>query len=79
MPPAGAAVPEDHGGAAPISRQRWMAALAKAATADLERAWKALSVSPDYDLLRPAEVGLAMVQGRAGGTGRRCRPVPCAQ
>ncbi len=70
MPPAGAAVSAED--AAPIAlRQRWMAALAKAAADDLECAWQGLRAPPDYSLLRPAEVGLAMIQGRAGGNGRR--------
>ncbi len=70
MPPAGAAVSAED--AAPIaSRQRWMAVLAKASAADLERAWQGLPAPPDYSLLRPAEIGLAMIQGRAGGNGRR--------
>ena len=72
MSAAGATVPAEGSGAAAVAlRQRWMAALAKAKTADLERAWKGLGTSPAYSLLRPAEIGLAMVQAKAGGTGRR--------
>ena len=52
-------------------RRRWMAALAKAGSAELEAAWGALTTQPDYTLLRRPETGLTMLQGRAGGTGQR--------
>jgi alpha-D-ribose 1-methylphosphonate 5-triphosphate synthase subunit PhnG len=52
------------------SRQLWMAILAKAPLERLEQCLSGLGNLPDYDLLRPAETGLAMVRGRAGGTGQ---------
>ena len=51
------------------ARRRWMGVLAQAPTHALERAWTALASRPGYDLLRPPEVGLALVRGRVGGTG----------
>jgi alpha-D-ribose 1-methylphosphonate 5-triphosphate synthase subunit PhnG len=53
----------------PSSRQRWMAQLALATSAELAAAWAALPAPPAYTLLRQPETGLAMVRGRAGGTG----------
>jgi len=50
-------------------RQRWMAVLAKASPEELESAWGELEDQPAYRYLRPPEVGLVMVCGRAGGTG----------
>ena len=52
------------------ARRRWMAVLAKAAPAELERAWAELKPVPDYTRLRPAETGLVMVRGRISGSGR---------
>jgi alpha-D-ribose 1-methylphosphonate 5-triphosphate synthase subunit PhnG len=52
-------------------RREWMAALAKAIPAQLEHLWLALKEKPKYYFLRPPEVGLVMVRGRAGGTGKR--------
>lgn len=51
------------------ARARWMSALAHADPAVLEAARERLEPSPRYRLLRPAETGLVMVRGRAGGTG----------
>lgn len=50
-------------------RARWMGVLARASRAELETAWQALAGQPTYQVLRRPEVGLVMVQGRAGGTG----------
>lgn len=56
-------------------RRNWIATLAKASLSDLERycgeVMDTISLDPpDYHFLRPPEVGLAMVRGRAGGTGQ---------
>ena len=51
------------------ARARWMSALAQVDPAVVEAAWERLSARPSYRLLRAPEVGLVMVQGRAGGTG----------
>ncbi|MBB4286997.1 phosphonate C-P lyase system protein PhnG [Roseospira goensis] len=56
---------------ATATRQRWMAALARAPRARLEAAWAALADPPAVTLLRPPEIGSAMVRGRTGGTGPR--------
>ena len=53
------------------SRRRWMATLARTATADLEYYWYAHAQGAGYDFLRQPECGLVMVQGRAGGNGQR--------
>ena len=50
-------------------RRRWMGVLARAARSELEAAWNGLSEQPSYEWLRLPEVGLVMVQARAGGTG----------
>jgi alpha-D-ribose 1-methylphosphonate 5-triphosphate synthase subunit PhnG len=58
------------GDPAVAARQAWMATLAKATLADLERAWSDLSPQPDFTRLRPAETGLVMVRGRISGSGQ---------
>ncbi len=50
-------------------RQFWMGILAKAPLSRLEAALKSLEPLPPYQFLRPPEIGLTMVRGRAGGTG----------
>ncbi len=52
-------------------RQRWMAVLARASGEELRHAWDAVADAPLYRFLRQPEIGLAMVRGRAGGTGTR--------
>lgn len=51
-------------------RKRWMGILARAPREALENAWADLDGRPDYEWLRKPEIGLVMVQGRAGGTGQ---------
>jgi alpha-D-ribose 1-methylphosphonate 5-triphosphate synthase subunit PhnG len=53
------------------ARQRWLAVLARTPRARLEAALAALAPAPRYRPLKPAEAGLVMVRGRAGGTGVR--------
>ena len=50
-------------------RQAWMATLAKAELTELEKLIN-LEKLPSYSFLRSPEIGLVMVQGRAGGTGK---------
>jgi alpha-D-ribose 1-methylphosphonate 5-triphosphate synthase subunit PhnG len=52
-----------------MERQAWMATLAKAELELLEKMVKKLGNLPEYSFLRSPEIGLAMVRGRAGGTG----------
>jgi len=52
------------------ARRHWMSVLARASAAELERAVGTLGDLPSYRLIRRPEVGMAMVRGRAGGTGR---------
>jgi alpha-D-ribose 1-methylphosphonate 5-triphosphate synthase subunit PhnG len=49
--------------------QRWMSALAAAGPLLLEQGWQALEPKPDYRLLRPVEIGMALLRGRIGGAG----------
>ncbi|MEO0532385.1 MAG: phosphonate C-P lyase system protein PhnG [Cyanobacteria bacterium P01_A01_bin.123] len=55
--------------AQPQSRPVWIATLAKAPLVLLEQNVSALEPVPDYEFLRSPEIGLAMVRGRAEGTG----------
>lgn len=55
---------------AQTQRQAWLAALAHAGRDELERLWAGIADPPAYETLRAPEVGLAMVRGRAGGTGQ---------
>ncbi|PSN18181.1 phosphonate C-P lyase system protein PhnG [filamentous cyanobacterium CCP5] len=50
-------------------RQAWIGVLAKAPLELLEQRVAALEGLPDYQFLRSPEIGLAMVRGRAEGTG----------
>lgn len=56
-------------------RQRWMAILARASVRELEDTVRAvrsdLAEGAGYDRLRGPETGTVMVEGRAGGGGRR--------
>jgi alpha-D-ribose 1-methylphosphonate 5-triphosphate synthase subunit PhnG len=56
--------------ASPTDRRAWLGILAQASPAALEQHWDALEDKPRYALLRAPEIGLVMVRGRAGGTGR---------
>lgn len=50
-------------------RQRWMAVLARATRAEVERL--AGADLPAHEVLKAPETGTVMVEGRAGGAGRR--------
>src|SRR4051794_23644605 len=52
-------------------RAGWLGVLAQAPREALERAWAKLAAAPSAELLRRPEVGLVMLRGRAGGSGRR--------
>lgn len=49
-------------------RQRWLAVLAKADVADLERCFDEVA-APGFRRLRAPETGLVMLRGRVSGTG----------
>lgn len=51
------------------ARQHWMSVLARARLEALEAYYAGLPSAPEFQLLRPAEIGLAMVRGRMGGSG----------
>ena len=53
------------------ARQRWMAVLARASREELETILGMLPPQPAWQWLRRPETGLAMLQGRAGGSGER--------
>ena len=55
----------------PTTRQAWMAVLARAGRDELESLIERLGGIPAHTVLKPAETGTVMVEGRAGGTGRR--------
>jgi len=50
-------------------RQHWMSVLAKALWSDFEAVWRDCGFQVDYDILRKAETGLVILQGRMGGSG----------
>lgn len=52
------------------NRQTWIALLAQAEPKQLVECVATLGPLPPYQHLRPAETGLTMVRGRAGGTGQ---------
>lgn len=55
--------------AGPTDRQRWMAILARASRAEIANLLG--PELPRHDLLKAPETGTVMVEGRAGGAGRR--------
>jgi alpha-D-ribose 1-methylphosphonate 5-triphosphate synthase subunit PhnG len=52
-------------------RQNWMAILARATASDLEVVISRHGGVPAHVVLKPAEIGTVMIEGRAGGTGMR--------
>ena len=52
------------------NRREWLRLLSKTPIAELKSSWKGANPGTDFQTLRSAEVGLAMIQGRADGTGR---------
>ena len=53
------------------TRQRWMRVLAQSQPTALAARMHALSLAPEYDILRAPEIGLVQIQARMGGTGER--------
>lgn len=53
------------------ARKRWMSALARAGATRLKQALATLDTPPQFDHIRPPEVGMVLVRGRAGGNGQR--------
>lgn len=53
------------------ARQRWLSVLAHSQPEQLLSYWRALNLSPFYEVLRAPEIGLTRLQARMGGTGRR--------
>jgi alpha-D-ribose 1-methylphosphonate 5-triphosphate synthase subunit PhnG len=53
------------------TRRRRLAVLARASRAEIEVLLGAAGPLPAHEVLKPAETGTVMVEGRAGGAGRR--------
>jgi len=51
------------------ARKDWLSVLAMADKARLREIWEGLDDAPSVQFRREPEIGLAMVRGRAGGTG----------
>lgn len=58
-------------GVPPAERQAWMAVLARASREELQEIVSRLGGLPQHTVMKPAESGTLMVEGRAGGSGRR--------
>lgn len=52
-------------------RQHWMAVLARASRAEIEELLHRAEPLPAHEVLKAPETGTVMVEGRAGGAGRR--------
>lgn len=53
------------------TRQHWMAVLARATQGEIDALLQQAGPLPAHDLLKAPETGTVMVEGRAGGAGRR--------
>ncbi len=54
-----------------MDRQAWMAVLARASVAELSAAFASFGGVPSHQIVKPPEPGAVMIEGRAGGSGRR--------
>lgn len=52
-------------------RQQWLAILARASRGEIEGLAGSLDALPAHEVLKAPETGTVMVEGRAGGAGRR--------
>jgi alpha-D-ribose 1-methylphosphonate 5-triphosphate synthase subunit PhnG len=53
------------------TRQHWMAVLARATRGEVDALLQQAGPLPTHELLKAPETGTVMVEGRAGGAGRR--------
>ena len=53
------------------TRQHWMAVLARATQGEIDALLQQTGPLPTHELLKAPETGTVMVEGRAGGAGRR--------
>ncbi|MFC5391929.1 phosphonate C-P lyase system protein PhnG [Bosea vestrisii] len=53
------------------TRQQWMAVLARATRDEIDALLQQTGPLPTHELLKAPETGTVMVEGRAGGAGRR--------
>ena len=51
------------------ARRDWLSLLAKAPAEWVLRLWDEAGLAPEFDWLRPPEIGSVMTRGRMGGTG----------
>ncbi|MEM8755640.1 MAG: phosphonate C-P lyase system protein PhnG [Pseudomonadota bacterium] len=51
------------------ARRAWMSLAAKAPAASLARLWDDAGIAPEFEWLRPPEIGGVMTRGRMGATG----------
>lgn len=52
-------------------RRWWMAVMARASSAELSEALALQGAMPQHEILKRAEAGTVMIEGRAGGSGTR--------
>ena len=52
-------------------RPRWMAVLARSTRTDLAGFFEMKNGLPDHEIMKAAETGTVMIEGRAGGAGQR--------
>jgi alpha-D-ribose 1-methylphosphonate 5-triphosphate synthase subunit PhnG len=55
----------------PTERQRWMAVLSRATAGEISAILEVHGGLPEYTVMKDAQVGTVMIEGRAGGTGQR--------
>lgn len=54
-----------------VTRQHWMAVLARATQGEIDALLQQTGPLPTHELLKAPQTGTVMVEGRAGGAGRR--------
>ncbi|MGB1963367.1 MAG: phosphonate C-P lyase system protein PhnG [Candidatus Puniceispirillales bacterium] len=52
-----------------MDRKEWLSLLAQSSSEDIISLWNKAKIECDFELIRAAEIGAVMVQGRQGGTG----------
>ena len=52
-----------------MDRKEWLSLLAQSSSEDIISLWNKAKIECDFEVIRAAEIGAVMVQGRQGGTG----------
>ncbi|MAJ35031.1 MAG: phosphonate C-P lyase system protein PhnG [Candidatus Puniceispirillum sp. TMED52] len=52
-----------------MDRKMWLSLLAQSSSEDVKTLWDKAGITCDSEIIRAAEIGAVMVQGRQGGTG----------